>query len=437
MIWYETITMLLGAVVGLMVLGVPVAFAFLIVNVVGVLVFFGGIVGIEQLVANATESVTTFALVPVPLFLLMGEIFFHTGMAMRVFDALDKCFGRLPGRLSYLTVVGGTLFATLSGSSMANTAMLGSLMVPEMTARGYKKHMVIGPILGTGGLAIIIPPSSLAVLLGSLARIDIGALLIAGLVPGLLLAVAYMTVIFFQVRRDPGAAPGYDVERATAVELLKVIAINILPMSVVVFAVVGLIIVGVATPTEASAFGVISVLLLAFVYRCFTWDALSRAVEGTTRVTAMVFLIIIGSSTFSQILTFSGATPGLLSQVTGFEVSPYVMLFFMFLILLFLGMFMDQVSMMLITLPVFIPLAQSFGLDMVWFGLFMLLGLEVGLITPPFGLLLFVMLGVGPPGTALPEVARAAVPYILCVFVLLLVLALIPDIALFLPATIG
>ena len=437
MIWYETITLLLGAVVGLMVLGVPVAFAFLLVNVVGVLVFFGGMVGIEQLVANATESVTTFALVPVPLFLLMGEIFFHTGMALRVFDALDKCFGRLPGRLSYLTVVGGTLFATLSGSSMANTAMLGSLMVPEMTARGYKKHMVIGPILGTGGLAIIIPPSSLAVLLGSLARIDIGALLIAGLVPGLLLAVAYVTVIFFQVRRDPGAAPGYDVVRPTAAELLKVVAINILPMGVVVFAVVGLIIVGVATPTEASAFGVISVLLLAFAYRCFTWDALSRAVEGTTRVTAMVFVIIIGSSTFSQILTFSGATPGLLSQVTGFEVSPYAMLFFMFLILLFLGMFMDQVSMMLITLPVFIPLAQSFGLDMVWFGLFMLLGLEVGLITPPFGLLLFVMLGVGPPGTALPEVARAAVPYILCVFVLLLVLALFPDIALFLPAAIG
>ena len=437
MIWYETITLLLGAVVGLMAFGVPVAFAFLLINVLGVLVFFGGMVGIEQLVANATESVTTFALVPVPLFLLMGEIFFHTGMALRVFDALDKCFGRLPGRLSYLTVVGGTLFAALSGSSMANTAMLGSLMVPEMTSRGYKKHMVIGPILGTGGLAIIIPPSSLAVLLGSLARIDIGALLIAGLVPGLLLAMAYVVVIFCQVKRDPEAAPGYDVARPTAAELVKAVAANILPMGVVVFAVVGLIIVGVATPTEASAFGVISVLLLAFVYRCFSWDALTRAVEGTTRVTAMVFLIIIGSSTFSQILTFSGATPGLLGHVTGFDVSPYVMLFFMFLILLFLGMFMDQVSMMLITLPVFIPLAQSLGLDMVWFGLFILLGLEVGLVTPPFGLLLFVMLGVGPRGTTLPEVSRAAVPYILCVFVLLMVLTLFPEIALFLPAVIG
>ncbi len=437
MVWYETIALLLGAVVGLMMLGIPVAFAFLLVNVAGVVVFFGGMVGIEQLVANATESVTTFALVPVPLFLLMGEIFFHTGMALRVFDALDKCFGRLPGRLSYLTVVGGTLFAALSGSSMANTAMLGSLMVPEMTSRGYKKHMVIGPILGTGGLAIIIPPSSLAVLLGSLARIDIGALLIAGLVPGLLLAMAYVVVIFCQVKRDPEAAPGYDVARPTAAELAKAVAANILPMGVVVFAVVGLIIVGVATPTEASAFGVISVLLLAFVYRCLSWDALTRAVEGTTRVTAMVFLIIIGSSTFSQILTFSGATPGLLGQVTGLDVSPYVMLFFMFLILLFLGMFMDQVSMMLITLPVFIPLAQSFGLDMVWFGLFVLLGLEVGLVTPPFGLLLFVMLGVGPPDTTLPDVVWAAVPYILCVFALLLALAVFPGIALFLPAAIG
>ena len=178
-------------------------------------------------------------------------------------------------------------------------------------------------------------------------------------------------------------------------------------------------------------------LLLTFVYRCFSWQALTRAIDGTTRVTAMVFLIIIGSSTFSQILTFSGATPGLLSQLTGFEVSPYVMLFFMFLILLFLGMFMDQVSMMLITLPVFIPLAQSFELDMVWFGLFILLGLEVGLVTPPFGLLLFVMLGVSPPDTTLPDVARAAVPYILCVFVLLFLLAIFPGLALFLPAAIG
>ena len=437
MVWYETIALLLGAVVGLMAVGVPVAFAFLLVNVAGAIVFFGGALGIEQLVANATDSVTTFALVPVPLFLLMGELFFHTGMALRVFDALDKCFGRLPGRLSYLTVVGGTLFAALSGSSMANTAMLGSLMVPEMTNRGYKKHMVIGPILGTGGLAIIIPPSSLAVLLGSLARIDIGALLIAGLVPGLLLAVGYVIVIFLQVKRDPEAAPGYDVSRATAREILKVVTINILPMGVVVFAVVGLIILGVVTPTEASAFGVMSVVVLALAYRCFSWGALTKAVDGSMRVTAMVFLIIIGSSTFSQILTFSGATPGLLNAVMDFEVSAYGMLFFMFLILLFLGMFMDQVSMMLITLPVFIPLAQSTGFDMVWFGLFVLLGLEVGLVTPPFGLLLFVMLGVGPRDTTLPDVARAAVPYILCVFVLLIGLAIFPGLALFLPAAIG
>ena len=151
--WVEVSVLMLGMVVGLMALGLPVAFAFLIADLVGAWLFLGGEVGIRQLIGNAFSSVTSFALVPVPLFLIMGELFFHTGLAMRVFDALDKCLGRVRGRLSYLTVVGGTMFATLSGSSMANTAMLGSLLVPEMTRRGYKPAMSIGPILGTGGLA--------------------------------------------------------------------------------------------------------------------------------------------------------------------------------------------------------------------------------------------------------------------------------------------
>ena len=164
------------------------------------------------LVSNAVDSVAMFALIPVPLFIIMGELFFHTGLAVRVFDALDRCFGRLPGRLSYITVAGGTIFATLSGSTMANTAMMGSLMVPEMTKRGYKSHMSMGPILGTGGLAMIIPPSALAVLLASLAEIDIGGLLIAGVIPGLILAGLYSVLIYIQVKIDPEAAPEYTVE---------------------------------------------------------------------------------------------------------------------------------------------------------------------------------------------------------------------------------
>ncbi len=432
--WQLSSLLLFGGIIGLMVLGVPVAFAFLAVNIAGVLVFMGGEAGLLQLVANSSEAVTKFVLVPVPLFLMMGELFFHSGLAKRVFDGLDKCFGRLRGRLCYVTVAGGTAFAALSGSSMANTAMMGALMVPEMTRRGYKKHIAIGPILGTGALAMIIPPSTLAVLLGTLARIDIGALLIAGIVPGLLLALAYVATIYLQIRLDPAAAPAYDVEDTPALGKLWATALNILPMMLVVALVIGLIIFGIATPTEAAAFGVLGVVLLALCFRCLTWPAIVASMTSTLAVTGMVFLIIMGSSTFSQLLAFSGATNGLLSVVSDVHAAPLVILAAMFGVLLFLGCFMDQVSMMLLTLPLFIPLAQSLGFDLVWFGLIMLLGLEVGLITPPFGLLLFVMMGTAPKGTSLFEIATAGLPYIACALLVTLLTVAFPQLALYLPS---
>jgi len=435
--WYQAAALLLGTVIGLMAIGVPVAFAFLAANVVGVVLFMGGMAGLEQLLANASTSVTSFTLVPVPLFVLMGELFFHSGLALRVFDGLDKIIGRLPGRLSYLTVGGGTLFATLSGSSIANTAMLGSLMVPEMMRHGYHKRLAIGPILGVGGLAMIIPPSTLAVLLGAIAHIDVGGLLIAGILPGLLLAGLYVGLIWVQVRRDPTAAPAYGVVlppwRARLVALVR----DIMPMGLVVFSVIGLIVLGIATPTEASAFGVLTVALLAGLYRSLDRRVIEAALVGTLRVSGMILLIILASSTFSQVLAFSGASGALVGWVGGLELSPGAMLVLMMAVLLFLGMFMDQLSMMLITVPVFMPLAAQIGFDPLWFGIVILLGLEVSLATPPFGLLLFVMLGVSPPGTTLGEVARAALPYIGAVFVLLGLLFLFPTLALTLPRLMG
>lgn len=431
--WFEAGALMIGMIVALLFLTVPVAFAFLIVSTVGVLVFIGGDIGIKQLTANASTAVTSFTLVPVPLFILMGELFFHTGVARRVFDGFDILFGRVPGRLSYLTVSGGTMMAALSGSSIANTAMLGATMVPEMMNRGYKKHMALGPILGTGGLAMIIPPSALAVLLGSIARIDIGRLLIAGLLPGVLLAAMYAVVIYACVRLDPEAAPRYDVERSSLGEKLVKVAVNLLPMSLVVFLVVGLIILGVTTPSEAAAFGVLGVLVLAAAFRSITWEALVKAMAGTLRITAMVFLIIVGSATFSQILAMSGATAGLLAWVTAVDIPPLVLLIVMFVVLLFLGMLMEQLSIMMLTVPLFFPLAQGLGYDPVWFGVIMLLALEISLATPPFGLGLFVLIGVAPAGTRLGDVAWAALPYISCAVLLVVLLVAFPGIALLLP----
>jgi tripartite ATP-independent transporter DctM subunit len=419
-----------------MLLGFPVAIAFLIVNVVSAFLIMGGLVGVEQFISNGVNAITSFALVPVPLFLLMGELFFHTGLALRVFDALDKLLGRIPGRLSYLTVGGGTLFAALSGSSMANTAMLGSLMVPDMVRRGYKPHMVIGPIMGTGCLAIIIPPSGLAVLLGSIARIDIGSLLIAGILPGVLLAFFYAMTIYLQVRFDPDAAPKYEVSQTSFGEKVRAILVDVAPMGLVMFCVIGLIILGWATPTESAAFGAVAVIVLALAYRRLTWAAVVKSLRGSLSVTAMLLLIIFASSTFSQILGFSGASAGLVRWATGQDIDATIMLLIMIAIYLVLGCFMEQLSIMMLTLPLYMPLAIHYGFDEIWFGLLLLLSLEVGLLTPPFGLVLFVMAGVAPKGTRFEDVVQAALPYIACAILLIILVIIFPQIATYLPSLI-
>ena len=437
MAFYWVIASMVGAICVLMMLGMPVAFAFLGANIIGAIIYMGGIDGLGLVAANAVNRVAVFTLVPIPLFVLMGELFFRTGLAIRVFDALDLLLGRLPGRLAFLTVGGGTFFSALTGSSIANTAMLGTLLLPEMLRRGYKPYMAMGPILGTGGLAMIIPPSGLAVLLGSIANIDIGALLIGGLLPGLLLAVLYSSAIAIQLRLDPEAAPAYETPDISAYQKVRAIAVNVLPMGLVIFSVVGLILLGWATPTESAAFGAASVIVLAALFRCLTWKVFATALMGSIRVSGMLFLIIVGSSTFSQILAYTGATSDLIAWVTQFEVSRYTLVVCMFLVLLFLGTFMDQASMLMLCIPIFFPIVGALGLDPIWFGLIVLLGLEMGLTTPPFGLMLFVMLGVAPRGTTLWQVARAALPFLGCDSVCFVLIVSFPQIVLYLPSLIN
>lgn len=442
--WYWAGTILLGCVVAGMVCGFPVAFTFLLTNIVGTCVFvirdytsvstfIDEVMNkLPQVVDNAPQLITSFTLSPIPMFILMGSLFFHTGIAIRVFDALDKLLGRIPGRLCYLTIVGGSLFSTLTGSTMANTAMLGSLLVPEMQRRGYSKRMSMGPILGTGGLAMIIPPSSLGVLLASIAGVDVGALLIAGILPGFLLAFLYAGMVTLQLVMNPESAPSYDIVPTSTTEKLRQIVVNILPMGLVVFMVIGFIVLGWATPSESASFGVVGVFILAIAFRVLTFEAISTSLIGTIRVVGMVFFILMNSTVFSQLLSLSGASRGLVQWATAFDVAPIVILAAMFLVLILLGMFMDPVSMMLITVPIFYPIATQLGYDTIWFSLIVLLALEMSATTPPFGLLLFIMMGMV-KGTTLGQVAGAAAPFLLCDLILVIILVLAPGIALYLP----
>ncbi len=434
--WYWALTLLISLVVGQMLLGVPVAIAFMSTNLLCAFLFMGDLFAFYQVVDNSTSLITRFQLAPVPFFILMGSLFFYSGIAQRVFTTLDLLMGRLPGRLCFLTVGGGTLFSTLTGSSMANTAMLGSMMVPEMQRRGYHWRMSLGPILGTGGLAMIIPPSTLGVLLATVAEIDVGQFLIAGILPGFVLALLYTGLIAGQIWWNPSLAPQYDVPEVTRAEKWRAVLVNLVPMGFVVFMVVGLILLGIATPTESAAFGVLSILILMAAFRVFSIQAIRESLLSTVKVAGMVFFIILNSSIFSQLLAYSGASSGMLRFATSFDVNTVTVLLIMFFALLFLGMFMDPVSMILITTPVFFPLAQTMGIDPIWFGLFVLICLEMSQTTPPFGLLLYVMLGVAPEGTTLRRVAIAAAPYLGCDALLLVLLFLFPALALYLPSLI-
>jgi tripartite ATP-independent transporter DctM subunit len=430
--WYTILALLLGTLVVFMGVGLPVVFAFFATNLLGAYFFMGGENGILQLMRNAVDSVQSFALLPIPLFILMGEIMFHTGVAARAIDAIDKLIARVPGRLSLVAIVGGTIFSALSGSTIANTAMLGSTLLPEMFRRGYRSSIAIGPIVAVGGLAMLIPPSALAVLLGSVAQIPIGALLIASIVPALIMAVLFFGYVIVRCRLDPSLAPAYDVQHLTWRERLAPSVKYVLPLSAIFFVVVGSIIGGFATPTESAALGAAACLIAAAAYRRLTWQNFLVSVRETLRFTVMTLFIICGSITFSQIMAFSQASAGMSSAVLAAGLGPTGLLLAMIGILLFLGCFMDQVSMMMITVPLFMPIVQSLGFELVWFGVIMLMCLEIGLATPPFGLLLFVAKGASPQ-TPMREIVASVAPFIGIALGVVFLLIAVPELTLLLP----
>ncbi len=430
--WQEAAFLMLGGVTALILIGPPVAFCFLAINLLGAWLFLGGEFGLQQLVRNGVSSLTNFSLTPVPFFILMGEVLFRSGVAGRAIEAVDRVIRAVPGRLAVVAVVAGTIFSAISGSTIATTAMLGGLLLPQMLARGYHPRMAMGPIMAVGGIDMLVPPSALAVLLGSLAGISISGLLVGGVVPGLLMAVLFIGWIILRATMNPSLAPPDDGPREAFA--IAPLIIHVLPLVAIFAAVVGAMVGGIATPTEAGAVGAAATLLVALLYRGLTWRALVGALGGTVAVSGSVLFILLGAITFSQVLTFSGAGNGITDILRAADLAPWQMVLLMMAVLLLLGCFLDQVSIVMMTLPFFVPLATALNLDMIWFGVLFLICMQVGLLTPPFGLLLFVMKSAAPAGTPMREVYAAAAPYVAFSLVVLLLVFLVPPLATGLPA---
>ncbi len=433
MSWDSALLLLFGLMIVLMALGLPVALAFVAVNIVGAILFLGGEPGLMQLARNAVASVTSFSLTPIPFFVLMGEVLFHTGVAMKAIEAIELIIRRVPGRLAVVAVVSGTVFSAISGSTIATTAMLGSLMLPEMLRRGYHPSMAMGPIMAIGGVDMLIPPSALTVLLGSLAGISISQLLIAGIMPGLLLSAVFIGYVVLCAALRPALAPSDDFEGVRGWARWRPLVVYVLPLFIIFGVVIGAMVAGWATPTEAGALGAVATVIVAAVYRSLTLRGLMQALIGTAAISGAILFIIVGATTFAQILSFSGAANGLISLVTAQGLSTMAIIVGMLLILILLGCFVDQVSMMLITLPFFMPLVQTLGIEPLWFGVMFLICMQLGLLTPPFGLLLFTMKGVAPPSITMGQVFRAVIPYVLFSVAVLVLILIFPPIATWLP----
>jgi tripartite ATP-independent transporter DctM subunit len=435
--WQLAALLLLGGSTVLLFMGIPVAFSFLALNLVGAWLYLGGAVGIEQIVRNSVVAVANFSLTPIPLFVLMGEILFHTGLALKVIDGIERLIKQVPGRLAVVAVVAGTVFSAISGSTIATTAMLGSLMLPVMLSRGYQPAMAAGPIMAIGAVDMLIPPSALTVLLGSLSGISISKLLIGGVVPGLILSAAFVGYIVTRVMLNPKLAPATPIEVKTGWAKYELLVLYVIPLISIFVVVIGAMSGGFATPTESAALGAIATMGLAAAYRALSAKALVSALRGTVTISAMIMFIILGATTFSQILSFSGATDGIVTAIFSQGLSPAAILAGMLLLLIFLGIFVDQVSMMLITLPVYMPIVQRLDIDLVWFGVLYLICMQLGLLLPPHGLLLMTMKGVAPPQVRMSDIFAAVVPYVIMSLILLALIVALPMIATWLPALIG
>jgi tripartite ATP-independent transporter DctM subunit len=429
--WVSSLLILFGALMLGLATGLPVAFTFIGISIAGLYIVLGP-AALSLIASGAFESIGLFVFIPLPLFILMGEILMRSGIAAMTVDAADKWIGRVPARLSVSTVAGGTVFATLSGSSMASVAVFGSMMLPQMERKGYRPAMSVSSIFAAGGLAVLIPPSALAVLLGALAKVSIAKLLIAIVVPGLLLASVYVLYFVGRGILQPELAPADEsVSAVTWRERLKTLWL-LIPLGLIIMVVTGFIFFGIATASEAAALGAITAAILAAAHRRLDWAILRESLMATVATSSMVLLIIAGSTAYSQLLASTGATAKFVQLVSGLDVHPMLLVIGMQAVLFVLGCFIDGVSIMLITLPIFMPVVQTLGLDPIWICVLFMIQLELGAITPPFGLMLFVLRGIRPDiSTAI--LYRSVVPIVAIQIAVAALIMIFPELALWLP----
>ena len=435
--WYTTLILGIAILFVLFLSGAPIFRAFLAAILLGVY-FVIGPAGFPLFVNSVLDTATTTSLASIPLFILMGELLFRSGTMDVLFDSIDKLVGKVRGRQYVLVVVLSAVFGALSGVAMAVAAMLGRAIMPGMHDRGYDRSIAAGLIIGGASLAPIIPPSLLAIIVGSLAHVSIAKLLIAGVIPGLFIGGIFLVYVFVRIGMNPSLAPGNVAgERAEVTPMEKLIAIvRTMPFLIVIFSVMGFIMLGIATPSESAATGVAGSLLTAAIYRKLSFQMISDSLMAAITVSAMILAIMAMSKMFTQLLAFTGATGELVNLVANLGYSPIVMLLIMLAVPFILCMFIDTIAVILLTIPIYQPVVTALEFDPVWFWLLFLVNITLGAITPPFGYTLFAFKAVV-PDMSISQVYRATWPFVGLFLLGIALIIAFPAIATWLPNQVG
>ncbi|MBK1788011.1 TRAP transporter large permease [Prauserella cavernicola] len=454
----------------LVLLRIPVAVALLVVSSVGAVLLYGFSPGIEMTVVSMVSGLATFTLTAIPMFILMGELLFRSGVAFSAIGAAERGLARLPGRLAFLSVGMGAVLGVLSGSVMASTAMLAGTLVPEMERRGYSRRLAVGSVLGSGGLAVVLPPSTIVIVWGATAGVPVGPLLIAGIIPGILMALGYAVVVgawsvFFggaerpavlgtrtahaaKERRKHAGSGALGAGTSTATEAPAVIPkgpagasddqrgslLNLVALVGMIAGVLALILFGIATPTEAAAVAVGLTAVILVVQRRLTREVVVAALKHTLLATGMVFLIIAAATIYGRVMAGSGTVTAFVDGITGITGNPTVLLVIMLAIVIILGLFLESIAIVLLTIPLFMPIVHIAGFDPIWFGILMIIAIQIGTVTPPFGMSLFVMRQYAPKSMPMSEIYKAAVPFVLSDLAVISLLAFTPAIVTSLPS---
>ncbi len=428
---------LLPIMFGLLLASKWIAFSLLSTGFIGLILYDAGLPPMISvwdragaLLANSIwNSWNSWALSALPLFILMGEILYRTAISTKLLNGLVPWLTRIPGKLYHINVFACSMFAAVSGSSAATTATVGKITLNELSQRGYHKNIALGSLAGAGTIGFLIPPSLIMIIYGVLSDTSIGQLFIAGIIPGLMLAALYSIYIALQSIRHPEYIPAKEEHFTWQQRLISLK--DILPVIGLIIVVLGGIYAGLTTPTEAAAIGVLGALVLAVCFRNLNWENLQESFLATVRTTAMICFIIAGAAFLSQMVGFFGIASALSRYIVSLELSPYVLILVVGIMYILLGMILDGISIVVMTLPIVLPIVVTAGFDPLWFGIYLVFMVELSQITPPVGFSLFVINHISKEN--MYTILKATFPFFLIMILMVIIITVWPQIVFFLP----